>query len=234
MAAIWPAALVHGFTALGAVCGLLAVRAISTGAWEEVFAWLGLALIIDGIDGTFARLANVTRRLPRFSGERIDLVVDYVTYVFVPVLALLAAGYLPGAWGLGLSALILLSSLYHFADMRSKGGDNCFVGFPAIWNIVAFYIFALRPPAVFSGLIVLVCVGLTFVPLHYVHPLRTRRLLPLTRSVMALWSISAALILLRGFPAGPAELFILCLAAAYGSGLGFLLNRTQKAGDPAP
>ena len=140
------AACVHLFTALGAVCGLLAALAAFDGAWERMFAWLGLALVIDGIDGTFARMAHVEERLPRFSGERLDLVVDYVTYVFVPALALLRAGYLTGTGGLVIAALILLSSLYHFSDLASKGEDYSFIGFPAVWNIVAFYVFALSPP----------------------------------------------------------------------------------------
>src|SRR5436305_12231867 len=88
MRMVWPAALVTRFTALGAVCALFATRAVLAGAWEQVFAWLGLALFIDGADGTFARMANVSTKLPRFSGDRLDMIVDYVTYVFVPVLAL--------------------------------------------------------------------------------------------------------------------------------------------------
>src|SRR5690349_2805856 len=114
MRSAWPAALVHLFTAMGVVCALAATRAVSVGAWEAAFAWLGVALFIDGIDGTFARMVKVTERLPRFSGERLDLVVDYVTYVFVPALALLQAGYLTGWFGLPLASLILLSSLFHF------------------------------------------------------------------------------------------------------------------------
>src|SRR5687767_12848140 len=92
----WPAALVHIFTASGIVCALLATRAVVAGAWEEVFIWLGLALLVDGIDGALARLADVAGKLPRFSGERLDLVIDYVTYVFVPALALLQADFLQG------------------------------------------------------------------------------------------------------------------------------------------
>src|SRR5262249_10494776 len=122
------AASVHLFTALGAVCGLMAALAAFDGAWERMFVWLGVALIIDGIDGTFARMANVEERLPRFSGERLDLVVDYVTYVFVPALALLRAGYLTGTSGIIVAALILLSSLYHFSDLASKGEDYSFIG----------------------------------------------------------------------------------------------------------
>jgi len=163
----WPAALVHVFTALGIVCALLATRAALAGAWEEVFAWLGLALIVDGIDGTFARLADVTVRLPRFSGERLDLVIDYVTYVFVPALALQQAGYLQGAFGVLLASLILLSSLFHFADTESKTEDHCFVGFPAVWNIVAFYIFAFRLPSWMVAILVVACVVLTYGQSHW-------------------------------------------------------------------
>ena len=137
MRTVWPAALVHVFTALGAVCGLLAARAVFAGAWEAVFAWLWVALLIDGIDGTFARWVGLPERLPRFSGERLDLVIDYVTYVFVPALALMQAGYLKGGWGIVGASAILMSSLFHFCDTESKAEDHSFVGFPAIWNIAS-------------------------------------------------------------------------------------------------
>lgn len=221
----WPAALVHLFTALGAVCGLLATRAVLTGAWEEAFAWLGLALVIDGIDGTFARMADVTARLPRFSGERLDLVVDYVTYVFVPALALLQAGYLQGAFGVLLASLILLSSLFHFCDTESKTEDHCFVGFPAIWNIVAFYVFAFQMPSWGAAALVLACVVLTFVPMRWAHPLRTPLLWSATLAVMALWCVAACLTVWSGFPASPLMQAILLAAAAYGVGLALFRSR---------
>jgi phosphatidylcholine synthase len=219
MRVAWPAALVHLFTALGAVCALLATRALLVGAWEEAFAWLGLALIIDGIDGTFARMADVTVRLPRFSGERLDLVVDYATYVFVPALALLQAGYLEGGFGLLLASLILLSSLFHFSDTESKTEDHCFVGFPAIWNIVAFYIFAFRMPSWAAAGLVVVCVVLTFVPMRWAHPLRTPLLWPVSLAAMALWCIAASHTIRFGFPASPLMQVVLLAAAAYAVGL---------------
>src|SRR5262245_47965557 len=125
--ATWTAALVHLFTGHGAVCALLATHAVIDGAWETAFAWLGVPLFIDGIDGTLARKAKVQVWLPRFSGERLDLVIDYLTYVVVPALALLQAGFLQGTWGLALAALILLSSLFHFSDIESKADDHSFV-----------------------------------------------------------------------------------------------------------
>jgi phosphatidylcholine synthase len=222
----WPAALVHLFTALGAVCALFATRAVLAGAWEEAFAWLGLALIIDGVDGTFARMAGVTVKLPRFSGERLDLVVDYVTYVFVPALALLQAGFLPGASGVLLASLILLSSLFHFCDTESKTEDHCFVGFPAVWNIVAFYVFALQMPSWAVAGVVLTCVVFTFVPMRWAHPLRTPLLWPVTLAAMGLWWVAACLAVWSGFPASPLVQAILLATAAYAIGLALFRSRT--------
>ena len=209
------AASVHLFTALGAVCGLLAALAVFDSAWERVFAWLGLALFIDGIDGSFARLTKVEERLPRFSGERLDLVVDYVTYVFVPALALVHAGFLDGPLGLVLAAAILLSSLFHFSDLASKGDDYSFIGFPAVWNLVAFYLFAFGLPQWASFVVVGACVVLTFVPMRWVHPLRVVRLRLLTLAVTLGWSVAAIATVWGGFPARGLSLVMLAGAAAY-------------------
>jgi phosphatidylcholine synthase len=197
----------------------MATLAVASEAWERVFAWLGLAIVIDGVDGTLARRARVRERLPRFSGDRLDLVVDYVTYVFVPALALLQAGFLSGWWGVPLASLILLSSLFHFCDAASKAGDHSFVGFPAVWNLVAFYVFAFGLPHAATAALVLACVALTFVPLKWAHPLRTVRLRPVTIAAVAVWGLAAAAVLWSGFPAGAWAGTVLLLAAAYGVGL---------------
>jgi phosphatidylcholine synthase len=222
-----PAALVHIFTASGAVCGLMATMAVFAGAWEAVFGWLGLALVIDGIDGTFARMAKVEQRLPRFSGDRLDLVIDYVTYVFVPTLALLQAGFLSGYIGLMSAGLILVSSLFHFSDTQSKADDYSFVGFPAIWNAVAFYIFAFGLARWPTVAVVLACVALTFVPLKWAHPLRTPALRLLTALAIALWAVAAASTLLTGFPAGSWERAVLLLTGLYGVALALLSGRAH-------
>jgi len=222
----WRAALVHAFTALGAVCALLATLAVFAGAWEQVFAWLGIALLIDGIDGTFARMVGVTEGLPRFSGERLDLVVDYLTYVFVPALALVQAGYLSGAVGLVAASLILLSSLFHFSDTESKTDDHCFVGFPAIWNVVALYVFAFQMSSWAAVVLVLACVAMTFVPLPWAHPLRTPRLWGLTFAITTLWCAAAFLTVWSGFPATPMGKSIFVAAAVYGLVLALLRRRS--------
>lgn len=195
------AASVHLFTALGAVCALLASLAAFDAAWERMFVWLGVALVIDAIDGTFARMVQVHERLPRFSGERLDLVIDYVTYVFVPALALIRGGFLEGTSGLIVASLILISSLYHFSDLASKGDDYTFIGFPAIWNVVALYIFAVSPPAWFTYTALLTCIFFTFVPIHWVHPVRVERMRVITLLVTAAWGIASIAAVVHGFPA---------------------------------
>lgn len=203
--------------------------AVSRSAFVEMFVWLAAAFVIDGIDGTFARAANVKERLPRFSGEQLDLVVDYVTYVFVPALALLQAGILPGWQGLALAALILMSSLFHFADTGSKTEDHCFVGFPAIWNIVAFYLFAFAPPPWASAAIVLILALLTFVPMRWLHPLRVERLRAVTLAMMGAWFVAAGVALWTGFPAGPWTKGVLAVVLAYA----LLLTVTMPWANPS-
>lgn len=193
----------------------MATLAVFERSWETVFLWLGVALVIDGIDGALARMAKVERHLPRFSGQTLDLVIDYVTYVFVPVLALLQAGFLAGGMGLALASMVLLSALFHFSDTESKAEDNSFVGFPAIWNAIAFYVFTLGLSAWATAVFVLVCVALTFVPLKWAHPLRTRAFRPVTVAAMVLWGIAAGSALLSGFPAGSWEKAILVLTGVY-------------------
>lgn len=211
----WIAASVHMFTALGAVCGLFATLAIFDHAPERLFFWLGVALVIDGIDGTFARSARVKERLPRFSGETLDLVVDYVTYVFVPVLALLAWRHLDGPVGLLLASGILLSSLYHFADTMSKNAENCFVGFPAVWNIVAFFIFALALPPLATAAIVMLAIAGTFIPMPWIHPLRVERWRPANIIGTAAASAAGVYTIATGFPAKPLAAWILAVMAIY-------------------
>jgi phosphatidylcholine synthase len=118
-----------------------------------------------------------------------------------------------------LASLILLSSLFHFSDLQSKAPDHSFVGFPAVWNVVAFYVFAFALPPAATAALVLACVALTFVPLKWAHPLRTVRLRPVTVAAAGLWALASVTVLATGFPAGPWAGAILLLVAVYGVGL---------------
>lgn len=213
------AAAVHLFTALGAVAAFFATLAAIDRNVDSLFFWLAVALFIDGVDGTFARAVKVHDRLPRFSGETLDLVVDYVTYVFVPVLALVLWDKLAGPLGQALAVGALLSSLYHFADTESKDGAYRFIGFPALWNVVAFYVFVFELSSDVTALATVICIVTAFLPLPFAHPLRVTFLRRLTLAVLAAGSFAGAALLFQGFPAARWMQWVLGLAAAYGLGL---------------
>jgi phosphatidylcholine synthase len=214
------AASVHLLTASGAVLALLALRAAHDGDWWMMFVWLGVALVVDAADGPLARKLDVKTVLPRFSGERLDLIVDYLTYVVVPAYALSEASLLPEAARLPATAAILLSSLFHVSDMHSKTEEGYFVGFPAIWNIVLLYLFALGLPPYAALAVVALFVLATFVPILAVHPFRVARLRVLTCLVTLLWGVAAAAAIANPFPSPLWVQALLVATAFYLAGLG--------------
>ena len=127
---------VHVFTACGAACALLALIAAASADWTQMFLWLGVALIVDGVDGTFARHLHVAELLPRWSGDVLDFVVDYGTYVLVPAYAIATGGVLPSGAALPLGLIVAVTGAIYFADRRMKTSDSYFRGFPALWNCV--------------------------------------------------------------------------------------------------
>lgn len=214
------AASVHIFTASGALLALLALRAVHQADWRMMFVWLGAALVVDAIDGPLARRLAVKTVMPRFSGERLDLIVDYLTYVAVPAFALTEAPLLPEAARLPAAAAILLSSLFHVADVQSKTEEGYFVGFPAIWNIVLLYMFALEPAPLVSLALVGIFVLCTFVPILAVHPFRVARLRVLTCLVTAVWAGAAAAAIANPFPSPLWVQALLIVTAIYFAGVG--------------
>lgn len=165
---------IHALTAAGAVLALLALAAVESGRAREALVWLLAALVIDGVDGTLARHARVSERLPRIDGPALDLVVDYLTYVFVPAWFLWRLGAFPAPVALPLTALILLSALYTFARRDMKTRDGYFRGFPALWNVVALYLYVAAPPPWLAAAVAVVLIVMTFAPVHVVHPFRVR------------------------------------------------------------
>jgi phosphatidylcholine synthase len=182
---------VHVFTACGAGCALLALTAAVNGQWSAMFVWLGIALCIDGIDGTFARRLQVAKLLPRWSGDTLDLVVDILNYVFVPAYALAASGLLPKPAAVPLGVLIVVTGALYFADRLMKTSDYYFRGFPALWNIAAFYLFLFKPEPWVGAAAIIVLAALTFVPFHVVHPVRIAHLRAVTTVALAAWSVLA-------------------------------------------
>lgn len=182
---------VHVFTACGAACALLALVAAVAGEWPKMFLWLGVALIIDGVDGTFARRLRVAELLPRWSGDALDLVVDFTTYVFVPAHAMAASGLLPPPLALPLGLVVTVTGALYFADRRMKTSDNYFRGFPALWNVAAFYLFVLKPPPWAGATAIAVLAAATFMPIHFVHPVRVPRWRLLNLAGLVLWGVLA-------------------------------------------
>lgn len=206
---------VHVFTACGGAVALLAMLEAVREHWAAMFQWLGVALIIDAIDGPIARRLNVRHVQPNWSGDVLDLVVDFVTYVFVPAYAIVASGLLMPVAAPLLGVAIIVTSALYFADLRMKADDNHFRGFPALWNAAAFYLFLLHWPPVPSTLLVAVLVVLTFVPLHVLHPVRVVRLRWLTMSLIVLWGVLAIYTLRMDFHVNLAVTSALCAIALW-------------------
>ncbi|HEY8592628.1 MAG TPA: CDP-alcohol phosphatidyltransferase family protein [Sphingomicrobium sp.] len=176
---------------------LFATFAVFDQRWTEAMLWLFAALVVDGVDGSLARAARVKELAGRVDGDALDLVIDYLNYVFVPSLFMIQAGLLPPAFALLLAALIQLSSLYVFARRDMKTADNYFRGFPALWNIVALYIFAAGVGPAAAAIIVLVLVALTFAPVHVVHPFRVRDFGWWLPALSLLWALSTLALLFQ-------------------------------------
>jgi phosphatidylcholine synthase len=218
---------VHVFTALGAGIALLALLEGVREHWANMFGWLGVALIVDAIDGPLARKLDVVRLQPNWSGETLDLVVDFVTYVFVPAYAITASGILLPLAAPLLGIGIVVSSALYFADRRMKAADNHFRGFPALWNAAAFYLFLLHPTPAIASLCIGVLIALTFAPFHVLHPIRVVRLRWFTLWLLAAWAVLAAYTLARDFNVGAPIIVGLCAIAAYIVGSDAVIRRMK-------
>jgi len=216
---------VHIFTATGAALALSALVFAVRGQWAAMFACLGIALIVDGVDGTLARWLKVGEVLPRWSGDVLDLVVDFVTYVFVPAYAIAAGGLLPDFLALPAGILIVITGALYFADREMKTADNYFRGFPALWNAAAFYLFLLKPAPWLAAAVVALLAGLSFAPFKFVHPMRVARLRALTVGALVLWFVLALFAILRDLDPGPWVAGVLIVLALYFLGVGLTEKR---------
>ena len=159
--------------------------------------WLGVALVIDGVDGTFARRLRVAETLPRWSGEMLDFVVDYATYVFVPAYAIAAGGLMPQPVALAAGLIVAVTGAIYFADRSMKTSDGYFRGFPALWNLAAFYLFLLKPAPWLGAAAVVILAAASFAPIYFVHPVRLRRWRALNLAMLVLWAALAVFALMR-------------------------------------
>jgi phosphatidylcholine synthase len=188
---------------MGAALGFAALVAATRGEWALMFQCLGVALFVDGVDGTLARRLNVAELLPRWSGDVLDLVVDFVTYVFVPAYAITMSGLLPGLLAVPAGIAVVVTGALYFADRNMKTQDNYFRGFPTLWNAVAFYLFLLKPQPWLAAAAVAALAVLTFVPFKFVHPFRVVRLRGFNIAAVLAWAGLASFAVLSDLEPGP-------------------------------
>jgi phosphatidylcholine synthase len=206
---------IHLLTASGAAASLLAVMASFNSDWTTTFVWLGVALLIDGIDGPIARRFRVRERLPKWDGAALDFVIDYTTYVFVPAIVVARALELPPIIGALCGVVVAVSGALYFADVRMKRPDNSFRGFPAVWNMPVFVLYAFTPPTIVTVASVATLAVLTFLPVNFVHPLRVIRWRAPTLLAVGLWVVTSLWLLVTHFSAPLPVKLVLLAASAY-------------------
>jgi phosphatidylcholine synthase len=217
---------VHVLTASGVAFALVALILATGGQWAAMFIFLGLALIVDGIDGPLARAFKVAEVLPRWSGDTLDIVVDFVTYVFVPAYAIAGSGLLPPSLALPGGIIIVVTGALYFADREMKTADNFFRGFPVLWNFAAFYLDLLQPAEWLTAVIVALLAALTFAPIKFLHPLRVTRLRRLNIVLLALWAALAVIAVIEDLSPVRYVTWALALIAIYFFGAGLLPRKT--------
>jgi phosphatidylcholine synthase len=216
---------VHVVTASGAALALLALIFATGGQWPAMFLCLGLALVVDGVDGPLARSFKVAEVLPRWSGDTLDIVVDFTTYVFVPAYAIAGSGLLAPELALPAAIIIVVTGAIYFADRNMKTDDNYFRGFPVLWNLAAFYLDLLQPGEWLTAAIVAALAILTFAPVKFLHPLRVTRLRALNIFLLALWAVLALVAVIGDLSPPPPVIWGLCLIAVYFFAVGLLPRR---------
>jgi phosphatidylcholine synthase len=206
---------IHLLTASGAALAILAVLAIADADWRAAFFWLGVATLVDGIDGPLARRHRVRERLPQWDGAALDFVVDYVSYVFAPAIIVGRAFDMPPVLAAAAAVVVGVSGALYFADTRMKQPDNSFRGFPAVWNMPIFVLYAFEPPPAVTVVSVVLLAVLTFVPVNFVHPLRVIRWRRSTLAVVGVWVVCALWLLAADFAAPSAVKYVLLAASTY-------------------
>jgi phosphatidylcholine synthase len=203
--------LAHLYTASGAVLALLAAIDIFEHDYRTAFFWLALQIAVDATDGVLARALRVKERLPWFNGAKLDDVVDYLCYVFIPALLVWRAILVPDTWAVPVAAAMLLSSAYGFNRDDAKTEDHFFLGFPSYWNIVVFYLYVAHWPAEVNGMILFVLAVLVFIPIRYLYPSRSPVLQLPTITLGVVWGV-LMLVMLWQLPAVSRGVFLASLA----------------------
>ena len=182
---------VHFLTASGAVFAMLAMLEAVRQDWAMMFVWLVVAFVVDGIDGPLARKYDVKTHAGEIDGVILDILIDYLTYIFIPAFALFSSGLMDGWSGWVMIILVTFASAIYMADTRMKTKDNSFAGFPACWNMVVLVLLALEPGWQICLALVMFCTVAMFLPLKFIHPVRTQRWRWLGLPMIIAWTFFA-------------------------------------------
>jgi phosphatidylcholine synthase len=204
--------LVHAYTATGGVIGVFALLLAGDGETRQAFLLLAITTLIDATDGLLARRVRVSEVLPNFDGAQMDNVIDVLTYVWVPVFIMARESLLPHpAWVI----VPVIAAMYAYGQVNMKTPDSFFLGFPSYWNVVALYLFWLRPQPAIALALVIVPAALTFVPTRYLYPSRNQIFWKTTWGLGVIWLVMVAYLLWQDAPAQPVVLLSLFYPAYY-------------------
>ena len=223
---------VHLFTATGAVFAMLAMLAAVDEKWDLMFLWLVVAFIVDGIDGPLARKYDVKQFAPQYDGMVLDMIIDYITYIFIPAYALFKSGLLPDWIGWICILVITYTSAMYMVDTRMKTKDNSFSGFPATWNMLVLVIFATEPNFWIILFLVIACAITMFTPLKFIHPVRTERWRFLSLPIALIWTATATYAAWSNFDQSAIVTVLLTITSIYLLGAGIvqeLIPQKSKA-----
>lgn len=219
---------VHILTASGAFFAFLSLVSAAEKDFTESFFWMGVALLVDGVDGPLARRLEVKKWWPHWSGDMLDAVIDYVTYVMIPAFLLYQSGLMGQNLSFAAAAIIVITSAIYYADTRMKTEDCGFKGFPVCWNMVVFTLMVVSPSQLLSAAFVLLTAILTFVPIIFVHPVRVKVMRTTTLSVLGIWLAGALVALYYDLDSPHWVDIIITLSAAYLYCIGFVLQMMGK------
>ncbi|WP_319531867.1 CDP-alcohol phosphatidyltransferase family protein [uncultured Cohaesibacter sp.] len=220
--------LIHFLTASGGCFALLATISAANRQWSDMFLWLIAAQVVDSVDGPLARHFELKKRFPSWDGSSLDFVIDYATYVFIPAFALAHSNYFPEPYGYLLAFVIVLTGGLYFADDSMKTESNAFLGFPAVWNCVIFYLFLFEVPVGLGGVVILILAAAQFFPLDFVHPVRVRKLRWISIALTFVWLIISARVILADMQATSFDKIVLVLTGAYFFFIGMVLQFMRK------
>ena len=186
---------IHLLTGMGIIAGFFAVIAILNDNQKEAFLWLGLAFLIDSIDGTLARKFNVNKNLPNIDGKMLDSIIDFFNYVIIPSIMIYWFNYVPDQFIILIPVILIFISIYSYVNLNILTNDNYYNGFPAIWNVIVLYFYIFETSQNFNLLFLILLILLKFSPLKCIHPLRVKKLRYLSIFFTITWFLTSALLI---------------------------------------